>query len=104
MNGLQSSAEVVAAAGLMAGGWMYAALWPGSQLFGRVVVAGRDPGEIALTYDGGAHTAATPQLLEVLAKQGVRATFFVMGEYVRQQPGLAREIVAAGHLVGNHTM
>jgi peptidoglycan-N-acetylglucosamine deacetylase len=104
MNALQSSAEVVAAAGFAVGGWMYAALWPGSQVFGRVVVAGRDPGEIALTYDDGPNTAATPQLLEVLAMQGVRATFFLMGEYVRQQPGLARQIVAAGHLVGNHTM
>jgi peptidoglycan/xylan/chitin deacetylase (PgdA/CDA1 family) len=104
MNGFESSAEVAAAAALAVGGWMYAALWPGSQLFGDVVVAGSDPGEIALTYDDGPNTAATPQLLEVLAKQGVRATFFLIGEFVRQQPGLTREIVAAGHLVGNHTM
>ena len=104
MNGFVSSAEVAAAAGLAVGGWVYAALWPASQVFGKVVVAGRDPGEIALTYDDGPNTAATPQLLEVLAKQGVRATFFLLGEYVRQQPALTREIVAAGHLVGNHTM
>jgi peptidoglycan/xylan/chitin deacetylase (PgdA/CDA1 family) len=104
MDAFGSSAEVVAAAGLAAGGWVYAALWPASQVFGKVVVAGRDPGEIALTYDDGPNTAATPQLLEVLAKQGVRTTFFLIGEFVRQQPGLTREIVAAGHLVGNHTM
>src|ERR1700722_20435893 len=104
MNGFERSVEVAAVAGLAAGGWVYAALWPASQVFGKVVVAGRDPGEIARTYDDGPNTAATPQLLEVLAKQGVQATFFLIGEFVRQQPGLTREIVAAGHLVGNHTM
>ncbi|HWZ52139.1 MAG TPA: polysaccharide deacetylase family protein [Granulicella sp.] len=94
----------VTAAGLAVGGWFYAALWPASQIFGRSIIAGRDPREIALTYDDGPNTAATPQLLEVLARHNVRATFFLIGDFVRQQPALTREIAAAGHVIGNHTM
>lgn len=81
-----------------------AALSPGSMLFGRTVIAGRDAAEIALTYDDGPNDAATMQLLEVLAKHEARATFFMIGRFVRQQPEIARAVLAAGHIVGNHTM
>jgi peptidoglycan/xylan/chitin deacetylase (PgdA/CDA1 family) len=100
----ESVAAVAAGAGLAAGAWFYAALYPTSQLFGRVVIAGDDPAELALTYDDGPNPSATPRLLEVLARHEVRATFFLIGEYVRRQPALAREIAAAGHAIGNHTM
>lgn len=82
----------------------YAALWPPSQLFGKVLVAGPNPNEIALTYDDGPNPAATERLLEVLARHEVRATFFLIGRFVRQRPDLARAIATAGHLIGNHTM
>jgi len=100
----ESAAAATALAALAAGAWFYATLYPTSQLFGRVVIAGEDPAELALTYDDGPNPAATPILLELLAKHGVRATFFLIGEYVRKQPALAREIAAAGHCIGNHTM
>lgn len=90
--------------GLAAGVFAYASQWPKSQLFGRTLIAGEDCNEIALTYDDGPNPAATPQLLEVLARHGVRATFFVIGDFVRREPGLARDVAAAGHLVANHTM
>lgn len=93
-----------AAAGLAAGGCAYAALWPPSQIFGRTIVAGGDPKELALTYDDGPNDPYTRQLLELLARHEVRATFFLIGGFVRQRPDLAREISAAGHLIGNHTM
>jgi peptidoglycan/xylan/chitin deacetylase (PgdA/CDA1 family) len=93
-----------AALGLAYGGWRYASEWPTSQFFGRTLIAGDDPGEVALTFDDGPNHAATPQLLEVLARHGVRATFFVIGSYARQRPDLVRQVVAAGHLLGNHTM
>ena len=72
-------------------------------LFGRTVVAGDNPAEIALTYDDGPNDAATLQLLEVLARHNARATFFMIGRFVRQRPEIARAVRAAGHLVGNHT-
>ncbi len=100
----ESVAAVAVGAGLAVGAWFYAALYPTSQIFGRVVIAGDDPAELALTYDDGPNPAATPILLELLAKHQVRATFFLIGEYVRRQPALAREIAATGHLIGNHTM
>ncbi len=90
----------IAAAGTIA----YAALWPESQIFGSTLIAPRRPDEFALTYDDGPNPSATPALLEVLAKHGVRATFFVIGGFARQCPALLREARAAGHLIGNHTM
>jgi peptidoglycan/xylan/chitin deacetylase (PgdA/CDA1 family) len=75
-----------------------------SQLFGRVLVAGGDPNQIALTYDDGPNPSATPKLLKVLARHQVQATFFLIGSYVKLEPTLTREIAAAGHLIGNHTM
>jgi peptidoglycan-N-acetylglucosamine deacetylase len=81
-----------------------AALRPRSQLFGPTVIAGRDPAEIALTYDDGPNDAATMELLEVLERHQVRATFFMIGRFVRQRPEIARAVQEAGHLVGNHTM
>lgn len=86
------------------GGFRYASLWPASQIFGRTLIAGDDPSEVALTFDDGPNDTATPRLLEVLARHEVRATFFCMGKFARLEPGLVREIVAAGHLLGNHTM
>jgi len=100
----ESVAAVAVGAGLAVGAWFYAALYPTSQIFGRVVIAGGDPAELALTYDDGPNPSATPQLLELLANHDVRATFFLIGESVRKQPALAREIAASGHCIGNHTM
>jgi peptidoglycan/xylan/chitin deacetylase (PgdA/CDA1 family) len=91
------------AAGL-AGSWTYAAMDPQSQLFGRTLVAGRDPAEFALTWDDGPNDPWTPRLLDLLARHNVRATFFLIGRFVRQRPDLVREIQAAGHLIGNHTV
>lgn len=101
---LTTAVAITAAAGLVAGGIAYASLYPTSQIFGRVVIAGRDPRQLALTYDDGPNPAVTPRLLDLLARHGVRATFFLIGSFVRQQPALTREIAAAGHLLGNHTV
>ena len=79
-------------------------LQPESQLFGRTLVSGRDPDEWALTYDDGPNPKSTPELLDVLARHRARATFFMVGKFVREQPELVRRVHAAGHLVGNHTM
>ena len=80
--------------GLAAGGWMYASLWPTSQTFGRTLIAGDNPRDVALTFDDGPNDAATPELLEVLARHGVQATFFAIGNYARQKPELVRQELA----------
>jgi peptidoglycan/xylan/chitin deacetylase (PgdA/CDA1 family) len=94
-------------AGGTAGLLSYAMLSPGSQLLGRTIVAGRNPREVALTYDDGPNDAVgggTDALLDVLAKYDARATFFMLGKFVRERPEIARHVQAAGHLIGNHTM
>ena len=79
-------------------------LKPESQLFGPTLVGGTDPNEWALTYDDGPNPRSTPEVLDVLARHGVRATFFMVGKFVREQADLVRRVHAAGHIVANHTM
>jgi peptidoglycan/xylan/chitin deacetylase (PgdA/CDA1 family) len=57
---------------------------------------------VALTFDDGPHPEGTVSVLEVLARAGARATFFLVGEQVERRPALAAEIAAAGHLVALH--
>jgi peptidoglycan/xylan/chitin deacetylase (PgdA/CDA1 family) len=56
----------------------------------------------ALTFDDGPHAEGTPAVLEILAATHTHATFFLVGEQVRRDPALAREILAAGHTIGLH--
>lgn len=88
----------------LVGGYAYAANWPTSQLFGSTLIAGNDPSEVALTYDDGPNDPWTERLLDLLSRHNVRATFFLIGRFVRQRPEIARAIRSAGHVVGNHTM
>lgn len=60
------------------------------------------PGHVALTFDDGPDPESTPEFLHALDRLGWRATFFMLGEMVRRSPGLAAEVVAAGHEVGVH--
>jgi peptidoglycan/xylan/chitin deacetylase (PgdA/CDA1 family) len=98
------AAAILATATVVAGTLTYAALSAQSQIFGPVLIAGRNPDEIALTYDDGPNDIATERLLEVLARHQVRASFFLIGRFVLQRPQIARAIASAGHLIGNHTM
>jgi peptidoglycan-N-acetylglucosamine deacetylase len=59
-------------------------------------------GLVALTFDDGPHAQGTPAVLEQLDRHGLRATFYLVGRDVRRAPGLAAEVVAAGHEVGLH--
>lgn len=81
----------------------YATMSPASQLYGRTLTHGSDPGQMALTFDDGPNDPHTLHLLDVLAKHNARATFFLIGKYVRQRPDIVRAIAAAGHEIGNHT-
>lgn len=58
--------------------------------------------QIAVTFDDGPDGLHTPQVLEILAEHAARATFFVLGRCVLQNPDLLRRILAAGHEVGAH--
>ena len=58
---------------------------------------------IALTFDDGPCPGSTETLLQILARHGVKATFFLLGENMLANPHIAAQIVAAGHQVGNHS-
>src|SRR6185295_4909276 len=62
-----------------------------------------DAAPVALTFDDGPNETFTPQVLDVLARYGVHATFFVVGREVDRLPDLTRRVVADGHALGNHT-
>ena len=59
---------------------------------------------VALTFDDGPLSPYTEQYLDILARYGVKATFFNLGDSIQTNPDLARRIVAEGHQVANHTM
>ena len=56
-----------------------------------------------LTFDDGPHPTSTPKLLDVLARHDATATFFVVGERAAAAPARLRQIVDAGHVIGNHS-
>lgn len=94
-------------AGALVGGMSAAAAYgsvaKSSQLFGPSVYRG--PGRrksIALTFDDGP-SESTPELLDYLASEGIRGTFFQCGMNVRRLPHVAGDVAAACHQIGNHT-
>jgi peptidoglycan/xylan/chitin deacetylase (PgdA/CDA1 family) len=90
---------VAGVAGLMA----YGVRGRSSSMFGPSVYHGpRNARNIAITFDDGP-TPATLQLLDVLAKYNVKATFFQCGIQVQRHPEIARKVHAAGHEIGNHS-
>lgn len=96
---LGSSAGILAAAGAFA----YAVRGRSSSVFGPSVYHGdRWRPALALTFDDGP-SESTPELLKILTRNGVRATFFMCGENVDRLPAIAREVASAGHEIGNHT-
>lgn len=77
---------------------------PGSSLFHPTVIRGpAGSRRVALTFDDGPEPGVTPAVLDVLKANGVRATFFVVGRKLEQQPALGRRMVAEGHVVANHS-
>ena len=58
---------------------------------------------VALTFDDGPNPTFTPQILDVLDRHQVKATFFVLGENASAHPELVRRAAQAGHTLGNHT-
>ena len=82
-------------------------LWPRSHWLGpnwtRLPAAATARNEIALTIDDGPDPAVTPQVLDMLDRYAIHATFFCVGEKAARYPDLCREIVRRGHAVENHS-
>ena len=63
----------------------------------------RDGKRIALSFDDGPHPTFTPQILALLEKYEIKATFFMIGCNVATYPSVAKAVAEAGHEIGNHT-
>ena len=95
-------ATVLLSQGMLA----FASLWPRSACLGanlvRLPAAAVQRGEVAITIDDGPDPEVTPQVLAVLARYGVQATFFCIGARAQAQPDLCRRMAADGHRIENH--
>ena len=58
---------------------------------------------IAITFDDGPDTVYTPKILDILKKENVKATFFLIGNKIKKNPKIAQRIFQEGHCIGNHT-
>lgn len=58
---------------------------------------------IALTFDDGPWPESTAQVLDILKQNQIKGTFFVIGQNVKNYPGLLKREIAEGHVIGNHT-
>ncbi len=103
MSALPAALGATALHSGLAGTVTYGIIGRSARIFGPSVYCG--PGlrrSIALTFDDGP-SPTTPLLLDYLAHQNIRATFFQCGMNVQRDPAIARAVLAAGHEVGNHT-
>jgi len=77
---------------------------PASPVFGQVYAKG-SPAEkvVALTFDDGPNEPYTSQILDILSKYNVKATFFLIGKNVQLYPKTAQRILAEGNVIGNHS-
>ncbi|MBA4538547.1 polysaccharide deacetylase family protein [Bacillus aquiflavi] len=77
--------------------------WRLQQEFPNIVVIRGIGNKIALTFDDGPSAKYTPQILNVLKKYNVKATFFMMGAKVSKYPYIVKRVAQEGHAIGNHT-
>ncbi len=83
--------------------WLY--MSPFSQLFGKFPYKAKTKEKvIALTFDDGPNDPFTSELLDYLAKEKIKATFFVVGNAAEQHPLVVKRIITDGHVIGNHSM
>ena len=72
--------------------------------FGKNIIhLNTDKRIVALTYDDGPNPPYTDQLLDILAKHNVKATFFMIGNRIERHPETVNRAIAEGHQIGNHT-
>ena len=79
------------------------ALWHKPAFRVSDIVPGAPPNAIALTIDDGPHPVYTPQVLELLERYNVKATFCLIGEQIRANEKIVRMMADEGHQVANHT-
>lgn len=71
--------------------------------FDALYVGDANQKEIYITFDAGFENGNTERILDALKKHGVKATFFLVGNYFETQPELVKRMAEEGHTIGNHT-
>lgn len=71
--------------------------------FDALYVGEANQKEIYITFDAGFENGNTERILDALKKHGVKATFFLVGNYFETQPELVKRMAEEGHTIGNHT-
>lgn len=71
--------------------------------YGAAFLGDTSQKKIYLTFDAGYENGCTAQILDTLQKHNVSAAFFLVGNYIEQNPDLVRRMAEEGHIVGNHT-
>ena len=69
----------------------------------QIAEYGFNPKQVAITFDDGPDPTFTPPILDVLKKENVKATFFLIGVQADKFSGVTRRIYDEGHEIGNHT-
>lgn len=69
-----------------------------------ICLGNKEKKNIYLTFDEGYEAGYTPQLLNTLKENQVKATFFITAHYVNSQPDLVKQMIEEGHIIGNHTV
>lgn len=94
---------IAALGGALIATGMWGAYAPNSGLFGPVVGRGPRQRVAFLTFDDGPNPGVTERVLEILEREAVPATFFMVGKHVERHRETARAVARAGHEIGNHT-
>ena len=71
--------------------------------YDAVYLGDTDQKVIYLTFDAGYENGCTEKILDTLQAHDIQAAFFLVGNYLEQNPELVKRMVAEGHIVGNHT-
>ncbi len=84
--------------------FVYASTSPKSEVFGKVIYnISTHKKLVALTFDDGPSGKYTKEVIDILDREGVKATFFLIGKNVETYPEIAKEIAVHGHAIGNHS-
>lgn len=70
---------------------------------GKSIYSGKGEKTVYLTFDDGPSSSITPQVLDILKKYDIKATFFVVGSYANKNQNVLKRIAEEGHVIGNHT-
>ncbi len=72
--------------------------------YNGIAIGNNEDKQVYLTFDEGYEAGYTPQILDILKENDVKATFFITAHYVNSQPDLVQRMIAEGHIIGNHTV